>query len=168
MALLYFKNPSDGAWVPFGTSDPVADEVVIASSPGPTDTSVDLWIDPTGTGSSTNWPLFDQRYVSQTDPANAKLSVPLTLVGAPTADQHAATKQYVDSSVTALANATQKARMPVGSVTLFIGTYVPPGWYRCDGSQHNSWALQRVLNSPITPRLKGPTQGLGYIIYGGS
>lgn len=163
---LYYKDPINGDWVPFGTSDAVADEVQIASS-APSDTLTELWVDPAGTGTDQDWPQYDARYVSKTDPVQATMSVPLTLPGAPSNNLHAATKQYVDTTATMISSAAAAAHMPVGSIAMFAGKYLPPGWYPCDGSLHNSWALEQALdsvNSPLIP----PSEHFGYIIYGGA
>jgi hypothetical protein len=166
MPVLFYKDPSTGVWEPFGTSDPVADEVQITSTP-PIDPLVDLWVDPSGTGTEADWPVYDARYVSRTNAANAAMTVPLTLSGPPSANLHAATKAYVDTAALMVTNATAAAHMPIASVTLFAGKYLAPGWHYCDGTPHNSWALQTALESPNSPDLPAPS-GMSYIIYGGS
>jgi hypothetical protein len=52
----------------------------------------------------------------------------LTLAGAPSSNLHAATKAYVDTSVS--------TRVPSGVIVLWSGTVadVPAGWLVCDGS----------------------------------
>jgi microcystin-dependent protein len=52
---------------------------------------------------------------------------PLSLPGAPTAAQHAATKAYVDSNV-----------VPIGTVWEFAGPNAPAGWAFCDGSSKST------------------------------
>lgn len=47
----------------------------------------------------------------------------LTLSGPPVADDHAASKGYVDTAV-----------VPVGSITMFAGAAAPAGWAICDGT----------------------------------
>lgn len=43
---------------------------------------------------------------------------------------------------------------PIGVIVPFAGTTPPFGWLVCDGSAHNSAALQVVLGSPNTPDLR--------------
>jgi len=52
---------------------------------------------------------------------------PLSLPGAPTAPQQAATKAYVDSQV-----------IPIGTIWEYAGTAAPAGWAFCDGSSKST------------------------------
>jgi microcystin-dependent protein len=71
---------------------------------------------------------------------------PLSLPGAPTAAQHAATKAYVDSQV-----------IPIGTIWEYAGQIAPAGWVFCDGaSKSTTDPLYAALFSQI-----------GYI-YGGA
>lgn len=52
---------------------------------------------------------------------------PLSLSGAPTAAQHAATKAYVDSQV-----------IPIGTIWEYAGTVAPAGWAFCNGASKST------------------------------
>jgi microcystin-dependent protein len=52
---------------------------------------------------------------------------PLTLPGAPTAPNHAATKAYVDGNV-----------IPIGTIWEFAGNIAPSGWAFCDGASKST------------------------------
>lgn len=45
--------------------------------------------------------------------------------------------------------------MPVGAIIAYGGATAPAGWHLCDGSAHNSPALQAVLGTTTTPDLRG-------------
>lgn len=81
-----------------------------------------------------------------------------TTVQTPTQPNHAATKQYVDST------------MPIGAIIMWGGSTsaIPNGWVLCDGSPHGSASLAAVLGSPNTQDLRdkfivgsGPTHTQG-------
>jgi Phage Tail Collar Domain len=162
MPTLFYKDPNVGDWIPFGTNDPAIDEVRVTDVE-PTDAEADLWVEPSGTGNDVSWPEYDARYISKDGDT---MRGPLFMAANPVSNMEAATKEYVDTTTMILSNSMQAAHMPVGSITLFAGNYLPPGWHRCDGSAHNSWALEAALGSPNSPNLMG-RQGLSYIIYGG-
>jgi microcystin-dependent protein len=66
----------------------------------------------------------------------------LTLPGAPTNANEAATKGYVDQS------------MPIGAIIAYAGNTAPTGWHLCDGTAHGSGALQTILGSSLAPDLR--------------
>lgn len=85
------------------------------------------------------------------------------VVGSPTSSKGIATKEYVDSTV-----------IPVGAIIAFGGSVLPVGmqatWQICDGTPHNSAALQAVIGSANTPDLRsrfiiGAGQGVGLTSY---
>lgn len=45
--------------------------------------------------------------------------------------------------------------MPLGAIIAYGGSTAPAGWHLCDGSAHNSPALQAALGSSTTPDLRG-------------
>jgi len=161
--LLYYKNPvAPHDWVPFGTSDPVANEVQVIPSVPPTDELTELWVDPLGSGTDADWTQLDARYIN-TD--GDTMTGPLNVV-TPTANTHAVTKQYVDTATMMATNAANATRPPIGSIIMFAGKRVPRGWHKCDGTVHGSWALEQELGSPNTPLIPS-SQNFGYIIFGG-
>ena len=164
MATLYYKNPQPpNNWIPFGTTNEVADEVQILST-APTEPLTELWIDPAGTGTDSDWSQFDSRYVNITGDT---LTGPLILPSAaPTNNLQAVTKQYVDTTLMALAKQEAANHTPIGSVIQFAGKHIPRGWHLCDGTAHGSWALQNALESPNTPTIPS-TPHFRYIIFGG-
>jgi microcystin-dependent protein len=64
----------------------------------------------------------------------------------------------IPRDIKALAEAVELAFntvVPIGTVVAYGGNSAPPGWHLCNGSAHESAALQTVLGSPNTPNLQG-------------
>ena len=83
----------------------------------------------------------------------------LTVGGPPTVDNGIATKAYVD-----------QVGFPLGGIVAYGGNTAPAGWHLCDGTAHNSAALQALLGSTTTPDLRsrfiiGAGQGTGLTNY---
>jgi microcystin-dependent protein len=98
------------------------------------------------------WSRWIKAFVKKLDAETVKRSGDvmtglLTLAGAPTAANHAATKAYVDAS---------QRPVPIGAIMAYGGTTAPNAeWHLCDGSSHGSTALQAVTGSARTPDLRG-------------
>lgn len=84
------------------------------------------------------WPTTSQQVAEAIDRKMSKagdtLTGPLVLVGPPTANNHAATKKYVDDVQTAARTYLDGIACPVGTVVAFSGSAsIPANWRICDG-----------------------------------
>lgn len=85
-------------------------------------------------------------YISPDEPTDpeVELWIDTDEVGRTEADLEAkyATKTYVDVA------------MPIGSIIAYGGSSAPEGWHLCDGSEHNSPALELIIGSAFSPDLQ--------------
>lgn len=82
-----------------------------------------------------------QMYTDLLSKTGGTLTGYLTLSGAPTQTNHAATKQYVDDA------------MPTGAIIAYGGNTAPTGWHLCNGTAHGSSALSAIVGA-TTPDLR--------------
>lgn len=112
--------------------------------------AVQLLIDPSVVLASQSW-VNSQGFVKK---AGDIMTGALTLSGAPTANLHAATKQYVDTmAASGLAGGSDT--VPIGQILWYAGQTAPTSFLVCDGS-----AVSRTTYAVLFARI-GTTYGSG-------